>query len=207
MKVAILGGTGKLGLGFAIRLFQTGHEVMIGSRDAAKARDAAATVSERVKSGTNTEAAGWCDTAIVSVPYQTHAGLLTPLKAELQGKVLIDATVPIDPANILQTRSETGKSAAEETADILGNADVFAAFQTISHRILRNPSARDYDVMIAGPENRKDQIMDLVRSMNLRPINAGPLAVAPHLERMTVLLLSINKANKVKESGIKITGV
>ena len=129
------------------------------------------------------------------------------MKAAFQGKIVIDATVPIDPANMLQTRTETGKSAAEETADILGNPDVFSAFQTISHRILRNPEARDYDVLIGGPDTRKDQIIELVRSMNLRPVNAGPLAVAPHLERMTLLLLSINKANKVKESGIKITGI
>jgi len=207
MRVAILGGKGKLGLGFAVRLFQTGHEVMIGSRDAAKAREAAGSVSESVRSGTNAEAAAWCDAALVSVPYHSHTALLTPLKAAFQGKIVIDATVPIDPANMLQTRTETGKSAAEETADILGNPDVFSAFQTISHRILRNPEARDYDVLIGGPDTRKDQIIELVRSMNLRPVNAGPLAVAPHLERMTLLLLSINKANKVKESGIKITGI
>jgi NADPH-dependent F420 reductase len=207
MKVAIIGGTGKLGLGFAIRLFQTGHEVMIGSRDAAKARDAAATVSEKVKSGTNAQAAAWCDAAVVSVPYQSHTALLTPLKPDLEGKMIIDATVPIDPTNMLQTRTETGKSAAEETADILGNVDVFAAFHTISHRILRNPESRNHDVLIAGPDTRKSQIIDLVRTMNLRPVNAGPLAVSCHIEGMTVLLLSINKANKVRESGIHITGV
>ena len=207
MKVGILGGTGKLGLGFALRLFQTGHEVMIGSRDAAKAREAAGSVSDNIRSGTNAEAAAWCDAAVVSVPYQSHTALLTPLKSALQGKMVIDATVPIDPANMLQTRTETGKSAAEETADLLGNADVFAAFQTVSHRILRNPEARDYDVMVGGPDSRKGQIIELIRSMNLRPVNAGPLAVAPHLERMTLLLLSINKANKVKESGIQITGI
>jgi 8-hydroxy-5-deazaflavin:NADPH oxidoreductase len=207
MRVAIIGGTGKLGLGFAVRLFQTGHEVMIGSRDAAKARDAASSVSESVRSGTNAEAAVWCDAAVVSVPYHTHTSLLTPLKTALEGKLVIDATVPIDPANLLQTRTETGKSAAEETADILGNPDVFAAFQTVSHHILRNPEARNYDVLIGGPDTRKDKIIELIRSMNLRPINAGPLAIAPHLERMTLLLISINKANKVKESGIKVTGV
>ena len=207
MKVAILGGTGKLGLGFAVRLVQTGHEVMIGSRDAAKARDAAGSVGESIRSGTNADAAAWCDAAIVSVPYHSHTSLLTPLKAALEGKLVIDATVPIDPANLLQTRTETGRSAAEETADILGNPNVFAAFQTVSHHILRNPETRDHDVLIGGPDTRKDKIIELIRSMNLHPINAGPLAVASHLERMTLLLISINKANKVKESGIKITGI
>src|SRR5262245_9393435 len=207
MRVDIIGGTGKLGLGFAVRLVQTGHEVMIGSRDAAKARDAAGSVSQSVRSGTNADAAAWCEAAVVSVPYHSHTLLLTPLKAALQGKLVIDATVPIDPGNLLQTRTETGKSAAEETAQILDNADVFAAFQTVSHHVLRNPEARDHDVLVGGPDTRKDKIIELIRSMNLRPINAGPLAVAPHLERMTLLLISINKANKVKESGIKITGI
>jgi 8-hydroxy-5-deazaflavin:NADPH oxidoreductase len=207
MKVAVLGGTGKLGLGFALRLHNTGYEVMIGSRDAMKAREAAATVSEIVKSGTNTEAAQWCDLAVVSVPYQSHTALLTPLKDSLQGKIVIDATVPIDPSNMLQTKTETGKSAAEETATIIGNADVYAAFHTISHRILRNPDSTEHDVLVGGPDARKTEVIELIRSMNLHPVYAGALAVAPHLERMTVLLLSINKANKVKESGIKITGV
>jgi NADPH-dependent F420 reductase len=207
MKVAILGGTGKLGLGFAVRLSRTAHDVMIGSRDPNKAKEAAASVSEKTKSGTNADAAAWCDLAVVSVPYQSHTALLTPLKDALHGKMIIDATVPIDPSNILQTKTETGKSAAEETAGIIGNADVFAAFQTISHRLLRNHAERDHDVLVGGPDNRKAEVLNLIRAMELRPVNAGPLTVAPHLERMTPLLLSINKANKVKESGIKITGV
>lgn len=207
MKVAILGGTGKLGLGFALRLFQTGHDVMIGSRDAVKAREASLTVGGQVKAGTNAEAAAWCDLAVVSVPYHSHTALLVPLKQALHGKMIIDATVPVDPSNMLQTKTETGKSAAEEAADIAGSADVFAAFQTISHRILRNPDAHDHDVLVAGPDGRKDQVIELIRTMGLRPVDAGPLAAAPHLERMTLLLLSINKANKVKESGIKITGL
>jgi predicted dinucleotide-binding enzyme len=128
------------------------------------------------------------------------------LKDVLAGKMIIDATVPIDPSNILQTKTETGKSAAEETADII-RADVFAAFQTISHRLLRNETTGDHDVLVGGPDNRKAEIFDFIRAMGLRPVDAGPLAIAPQLERMTPLLLSINKANKVKESGIKITGV
>ncbi len=207
MRVSIIGGTGKLGLGFAVRLSSTLHEVMIGSRHAEKAREAAAAVGERTKGGTNTEAAAWCDLAVVSVPYQSHTAVLTTLSDPLQGKIIIDATVPIDPSNILQTKTETGKSAAEETAAIIGNANVFAAFQTVSHRLLRSPDAHQHDVLVAGPENSKMEVIKLIRAMGLHPVNAGPLAVAPHLERMTLLLLSINKANKVRESGIKITGV
>jgi 8-hydroxy-5-deazaflavin:NADPH oxidoreductase len=206
MKIAILGGTGKLGLGLAIRLSHTGHEVTIGSRQAGKAAEAAKASGAAVRGATNDEAAAWCDIALLSVPYPSHRSLLEPLKGQLRGKLIIDATVPIDPANLLQIKTESGTSAAEEAAKIIGTPDVFAAFQTISHRVLRHTDI-SHDVLVAGCAARKSEVMELIRSMALRPIDAGPIEVAGHLERMTVLLLSINKANKVKESGIQITGI
>src|SRR5436309_3331603 len=119
MRLAILGGTGKLRLGFALRLSKSGHEPAIGSRDAAKADEAAKTIGETVRGMTNVDAAGWCEAAFVSVPYGGHRALLEPLKEELRGKIIIDATVPIDPANLLQVKTESGKSAAEESAAIV----------------------------------------------------------------------------------------
>ena len=206
MKIAILGGTGKLGLAFAQRLQRTQHEVCIGSRDASNADKAAKTVSDRVRGMTNLEAAAWCDLVIVSVPYAGHRALLEPMTDALRGRIIIDATVPIDPANLFQIKTESGKSAAEETAAIISGSQVFAAFQTISHRVLRHLNV-SHDVLVAGGPEGKSQVMDVIRSMGLQPIDAGPIEVAGHLERMTVLLLSINKANHIKESGIKITGV
>jgi len=205
MKVGILGGTGKLGLALANRLHRSEHAVTIGSRDPAKAIEAAKSMSKEIGGASNLEAAAWCDLAFVSVPYSGHRALLEPLDA-LRGKIIVDATVPIDPANILRTKTEYGKSAAEETAAIIPEADTFSAFHTISHRILRDPTASQ-DVLVAGGAHRKSDLMDLIKSIHLNPINAGPIEVAGNLERMTVLLLSINKANKVKESGIKITGI
>jgi NADPH-dependent F420 reductase len=206
MRIAILGGTGKLGLALALRLSKTGHEAAIGSRDAAKADAASRTVSEPVRGMTNIDAASWCETAFISVPYAGHRALLEPLAQQLSGKILIDATVPIDPANLLQVKSESGKSAAEESASIVPGAEVFAAFQTISHRVLRHVDV-SHQVLVAGSRERKDEVMELIRSMGLRPIDAGPIEIAGHLERLTVLLLALNKANKVKESGIEITGI
>jgi len=206
MKIAILGGTGKLGLAFAIRLSRTGHDAVIGSRDASKAEEAAKKVGENVRGTSNADAATWCQAALVSVPYAGHGALLEPLRDPLRGKLIIDATVPIDPTNLLQIKTTSGRSAAEEAAAAIAEAGVFAAFQTISHRVLRHIEVT-HDVLLAGSSSRKPEVMELIRSMGLHPIDAGPLEVAGHLERMTVLLLSINKANKVKESGIKITGI
>lgn len=205
MKIAILGGTGKLGLALAQRLRASGHETAIGSRDAAKAVEAAKALAG-VPGMSNTDAASWCDMALAAVPYAGHRALLETVKASLEGKIIIDATVPIDPGNMLQIKTESGKSAAEETAAIVTGATVFAAFQTVSHRVLRHPEI-SHDVLVAGGANRKADVIEVIRSMGLRPIDAGPIEVAGHLERMTVLLLSINKANKVKESGIQITGL
>ena len=206
MKISILGGTGKLGLGLAARLASTTHDVMIASRDAARASQAASALNERIQSGTNSDGAAWCDIAILSIPYSNHRALLEPLRNQLRTKLIIDATVPLNPDNIFQIKTESGQSSAEETAAITQNARVFAAFQTISYRILRQPNAQQ-DVLIAGPGESKPDVIELIRVMALRPIDAGNLEVARHLEHMTALLLSINKANKVKEAGIKITGV
>jgi predicted dinucleotide-binding enzyme len=137
MKIAILGGTGKLGLAFVQHLIaRTAHEAAIGSRDAERAIEAARSM-DRVQGFTNAD----------------------------------------------------------------------AAFHTISHRILRQPEMV-HDILVAGgTPKRQPEVMDLIRTMGLHPVDAGPVEVAGHLERMTALLLSINKANKVKESGIKITGI
>ena len=205
MKIAILGGTGKLGRAFALRLSTSGHEVIIGSRESVKAEEAARSVAG-VRGATNLDAASWCDAALVSVPYSGHSALFGALKESLHGKIIVDATVPIDAANLLQIRTESGKSAAEETAALVPGSEVFAAFQTVSHRVLMHPEI-SHDVLVAGGTIRKPDVIELIRSMHLHPIDAGPIEVAGHLERMTVLLLSINRANKVKESGIKITGI
>lgn len=205
MKIAILGGTGKLGIALAGRFYRSGHETQIGSRDIAKAVEAARSIDPAVSGVFNADAAAWCDAALVSVPYRAHRALLEPLRESLSGKIVIDATVPLDPANIFQVKTESGKSAAEEAAGLLSDADVFAAFQTVSHRIVGHHE-HSLDVLVAGGR-RKVDVMNLIRSMNFNPIDAGPIEVAKQLEQMTVLLLSINKANKVKECGIKITGI
>jgi NADPH-dependent F420 reductase len=193
MKIAILGGSGKLGRGLAARLEASPHSFVIGSRDSAKGR-------------TNAEAADWCEIAIVAIPYQAHRLLLEPLAVFLQGKIVIDATAPLDPADPLRIKTETGTSAAEEAAGLLKDADVYAAFQTVSHRVLQHVE-ESHDVLVAGPPARKSDVLEVIRSLGLRPVDAGALVMARILESLTPLLISINKQNKVRESGIHIVGL
>jgi hypothetical protein len=207
MKIAIIGGTGKLGLGFVSRLSTTSHETVVGSRDAAKARQTAgATAGTNVRFLSNQEAAAWSDLAILTIPYSAHRATIEPLKAVMTGKIVNDATVPLDPDNFLRIKTESGRSAAEETETMLDKALVFAAFETLSHRILRHHDERE-DVLVAGPSERKNAVLQFVNDLNLRPVDAGPLEMAGFLERMTPLLLSINKQNGIKNAGLKVTGL
>ena len=191
MRVAILGGSGKLGHGLIARL--SAHEVKVGSRDPAKGVP-------------YSEAAAWCEIAILAAPYSTHQALLASLQNELKGKILVDTTVPLDPANPTQILTASGLSAAEEAAQVLVGARVFAAFQTISHHTLMHPDA-SADVLVAGGPEGKETVLEVIRSMKLRPIQAGPLRIAGLIERVTALLISINKTNKVRESSIHIEGI
>ncbi len=206
MKVAVIGGTGKLGKGLAARVMQAGHEVVIGSRNQNKAEEAAAAVGGTATGRVNGDAARWCELAILAIPYQGRVPLLDPLRADLRHKVVIDTTVPIDPSNILQTRTDTGTSAGEETATTLDGAEVFAAFHTVSHRLLRHGDV-SVDVLVAGSGTRTADVLGLIRGMGFHPVHAGPLPIARLLEGMTVLMLSINRQNHVKESGIRVTGL
>lgn len=207
MRVAVLGGTGKLGLGLVWRLGQAGHKVTIGSRHPGKAQDAARSISVRVDGMSNTDAAEACEIAILSVPYGGHRQLVEAVRLPLGGKIVIDSTVPLDPANPLRLRTHSGNSAAEEARALLGeDSAVFAAFHTISYHLLRQPNVSS-DVLIAGDSTRKEEVLQLIRGMNLDPVYAGPLELARILEEMTVLLISINKQYKVKQSGLKILGI
>src|SRR5206468_2696426 len=150
-----------------------GHRLRVTLLAAADALSAAAglamgkTAGSAVLGMSNSDAARWCDAAIVSVPYDGHDSLFQNLKDALRGKIIIDATVPIDPENIFQIKTVSGKSAAEETAAIVSGANVFAAFQTISHRVLRQTEV-SHDVLVAGGSTGKAEVLDLIRSMGLR---------------------------------------
>src|SRR5580693_8223387 len=102
MKVAILGGAGKLGLGFVSRLSGTAHEIAIGSRDPSKARQV---VSATVQALSNEDAAIWADICILTIPYSAHRATIEPLKTRFSGKIVIDATVPLDPNDLLRIKT------------------------------------------------------------------------------------------------------
>ncbi len=207
MRIAVLGGTGKLGKGLALRAARAGHEVIIGSRDPGRAREVAMSLDTRIDGQSNRDAAHASEAAFLSVPYSAHRETIEQVREALAGKLVIDATVPINPAKRTELRTESGRSAAEESADILGEkTSVFAAFQTVSFHTLGQDEVQT-DILVAGDTVRKEDALSLVRSLGVNPVDAGPLSSARHLEQLTLLLISINKQYKIKNAGLKVLGI
>lgn len=215
MKIALIGGTGQEARGLALRLARIGEEVIIGSRDQAKAERKAAELNQElnqplVRGLENPAAVAAADLAILTIPYSGHGATLPSLIEPLTNKILIDATVPLDPTNIRQLARPSELSAAEEAQRILGpSVRVVAAFQNISSHALRDPSAEiDCDVLVCGDEKEaKSLVMDLIERLQMRALDAGPLKMARSVEHITPLLLSLNRRYKSKHAGIRITGI
>ncbi|MCO5189856.1 MAG: NADPH-dependent F420 reductase [Anaerolineae bacterium] len=215
MKIAIIGGTGPEGSGLGFRWAAAGHEVMIGSRKAEKGERVSAELLARNPtlsiSGTdNLTAVEQCDVAVLAVPYTAQERTLAGLKDALAGKLLITVVAPTGEKKARVYRLESGMSAAEEAQLQLGEeTPVVAAFQNIgAHNLLDIDYQLDCDVLICGQKAvDKDIAMQLCTDAGLRGVNAGGLQNASVVEGMTSLLIFINIKNKIKDAGIRITGI
>lgn len=216
MTIAVLGGTGKEGSGLVLRWAHCGYRVLIGSRDAERAQAKADEINGMLNAAlvrglANAEAAAQADIVVLSVPYAGHRDTLASVRDELQGKILIDLTVPLQPPAVRTVYVPEGKSAALEAQAIVGEGvRVVAAFQNVSASHLQK---LDYpvntDVLVCGDdEDAKQEVFKLVEGIEgMRPIDAGPLANAVAVEALTPVLLYINKRYKVQGAGIRIMGV
>ncbi len=216
LTIGVLGGTGKEGSGLALRWAMSGYRVIIGSRDAARAADKAAELNalldaDVVRGLSNPDAARMADLVVLSVPYSAHAALLDTIKEAVQGKVVIDVTVPLQPPAVRTVHVPPGLSASLETQAALGpDVCVVAAFQNISAVHLQDPShSINCDVLICGDDaEAKQDVVQLVEAVaGMRAVDAGPLANAVAVEALTPVLLYINKRYKVQGAGIRITGL
>ncbi len=214
MKIAVLGGTGKEGSGLALRWAHAGHEVVIGSRDAEKAQRVAEELNlalgeSKIAGADNTTAAQGAEIVVLAVPYSAHKDTLASVKDALQGKILIDVTVPMNSNDFLRVSVPAGGSASKEAQALVGDGvKVVTAFQNISSTHLKKLDAViDCDVLVCGDDDAAKQAgMTLVKDAGMRPWDAGPLDNAVVVEGLTPILLGINKRHKVKGAGIRITG-
>ena len=217
--VSIVGATGALGFGLALRLGQRGVPIVIGSRDEGRAQEAAARAAELVSEGSfsgavNADAVQDTPIVILSVPFRNQSENLTNLKGALkEGQLLVDATVPLAAAfggKATRTLGVWQGSAAQQAQEMVPpGVHVVSAFHTVSAKHLSELEYElDEDVLICGDRGEdKAKITELVELIpGLRPVDCGPLEMARIVEQLTALMISINVRNKVS-AGIRITGL
>ncbi len=215
MKIAIIGGTGPEGSGLGFRWANRGHEVWIGSRLAEKGEQVAAELlAERpnllIHGSDNVTAVQQAEVAVLAVPYSAQVATLATVREALVGKLLITVVAPTGEKKARVYRPESGLSAAEEAQQQLGEqVRVVAAFQNIGAHHLRDLTYQmSCDVLVCGEKAAdKEVAIQLAADAGLRGINAGALQNASVAEGLTSLLIFINMQNKVKDAGIRITGI
>ena len=214
ITIAILGGTGKEGKGLAYRWAKAGYRILIGSRSPEKAKAAALELLDLlgskafVEGTTNFKAAQAANIVAITVPYAAHRETLGNVKEALQGKILIDVTVPLVPPKVTKVQMPPAGSAAQEALEILGtNAQVTSAFQNISHEHLLLDEPIECDVLVTGTSKEaRAETLKLVAAAGLTGWDAGPIENSAVVEGLTSVLIGINKQYGVTSAGIKITG-
>jgi hypothetical protein len=211
--IAVLGGTGKEGNGLALRWAHKGHPVILGSRSAEKAEEAAAAMNEtlgtnHVRGAANAEAAGAADIVVLAVPFAAQQSTAADAREGLGGKILIDVTVPLVPPKVGRVQLPNGGSAVEALQQVLGEeVRVVSAFQNISsHHLSKLDSEVDCDVLVCADDpEAADTVVGLAQEIGLRAWNAGPLCNSVVSEGLTSVLITLNRRYKVPGSGIRIT--
>jgi len=219
-KIAMLGGTGAQGSGLAYRLAQAGENVLIGSRDALRAQEAAKRLRERIGGDSqiegmdNPSAAATCDVAILTVPFSGVSALLKQLMSAWKpGTMVIDTTVPLAATVGGAATRVLGVwqgSAAEQTKELLPpGVSLAAAFQNLGAESLAGNEPVDCDVLVCGDDEKAKQVaFELVSKIRgARPLNGGKLENARIVESLTALLIGLNMRYKVHGAGIRFTGL
>ncbi|MFJ6442105.1 NADPH-dependent F420 reductase [Streptomyces sp. NPDC091649] len=210
-SVGVLGGTGPQGRGLAYRLARAGQRVTLGSRDAARAEQAAAELGFGVEGADNAECARRSDIVIVAVPWDGHAETLRSLREELTGKLVIDCVNPLgfDKKGAYALKPEEG-SAAEQAAALLPDSRVTAAFHHLSAVLLQDESIEeiDTDVLVLGEARADTDVVQALagRIPGMRGIFAGRLRNAHQVESLVANLISVNRRYKA-HAGLRTTDV
>jgi NADPH-dependent F420 reductase len=216
--LAILGGTGDLGTGLARRWAQAGYRVIIGSRTQEKADAAAADLREvmaergvsefGVEAMENLAAATSADIVTLTVPFSHQASTLELVKPALQGKILIDVTVPLIPPKVGRVQLPEQGSAGQIAQEILGEGvQVVSAFQNVAAHHLQEGHGLECDVLVCGnSKEARGEVVKLVEAAGMRGFHAGLINNAAAAEALTSVLININRAYKC-HAGISITGI
>lgn len=212
-SIAILGGTGDVGTGFALRWGKSGHKVIIGSRDRAKAETAVARLLKshpklEVVAMENRQAAQTGDVVVLTVPAAHQLSTLANVKDVLKGKILVDATVPLLPPRVGTVQLPPEGSAGKRAQDFLGeDVMVVSAFQNIAADLMKTNDVIECDVLVSGnKKSAREKVVQLAKDAGMRAWHAGPIDNAAAAEALTSILIQINKRYPISHSGIKIVG-
>jgi NADPH-dependent F420 reductase len=219
-KIAILGGTGPEGSGLANRLARAGEHIVIGSREAARAQEAAQQLraniggTAQIDGADNASAAAQCDIAVLTLPFSGQAPLLKQLKAIWKpGTIVIDTTVPLaailggSPTRLIGVWQG---SAAEAAAELLpAGVTIAAAFHNLGAELLAGDAPIDCDVLVCSNDEKSKQVaMELAAKIpGVRALNGGKLENARIVESITALLIGLNIRYKVHSAGVRFTGL
>lgn len=201
-----------MGSALALRLARPGVRVIIGSRDREKAK----TIVESLKKNTkrngnlegklNQEAVQEAEFAVIAVPYEGHAAMVTELKGRLTGKIVIDAVVPLKKGRLF---TPPAGSALLEAQEILaGEAPVVGALHNISAVDLQDRDSSLGDVLVCGDSDAaKQKVMEIIHRIGARTFDGGPAANAYVIEGLTGVLIYLNRKYKSKHASVRITGI
>ncbi len=211
--LAVVGGTGALGGGLAWRWAKAGRKVIIGSRGTEKAEAAAEEIlgdhpGADVSGLENAAAAAAADIVVLTVPFASQAPNLEAIKDAVQGKILVDCTVPLVPPKVARVQMPEAGCAAILARDAVGEGvDVTSAFHNVGATHLRSDHDVGCDVLVFGDKvAAREATIDLVEDAGMHGWHAGPLQNSAAAEAMTSVLIGINKRYKIPGSGIRITG-
>ncbi len=228
-RIAIVGGTGPEGRGLALRLAMAGHEVVIGSRDAGRAAEAASGLLEgrasvvpaeagtssqegalAISGAANADAVSDAEAVLLAVPFEGLRPTAESLREALAGRLVVSIVAPVEFADgQMRAVSVPEGSAGELTRDLLPESRVAAAFQNMSARdLLRAQHPLEGDVAVtADDDSARHETMALAEAMpSLRAVDAGPLSNSRYVEELTALLVNLNRIHKA-HSTIRFLGL
>jgi hypothetical protein len=213
-KISIVGGTGALGSGLATRWVKAGYEIVIGSRDAGRAVEAAQKLAVKLDAPIvgmeNSEAAAAGDIVVLTVPYENHQSTLETIQPFLEGKILVDVTVPLMPPKVRTVQMPEGGSAAKAAQTLLGKGvRVVSAFQNVAATHLADlDHVLGCDILVCGndPEAR-NEVVELATKAGMKAWHAGRIDNSTVAEALTSTLIFINAHYKIDGAGINITGL
>ncbi len=207
--IGIIGGTGDLGSGLAKCWAYAGYKVVIGSRSREKALAAAAEIGAAVAGDDNVGAARAADIVILAVPFASHDANIAEIREAVQGKIVVDAAVPLVPPKVSTVQLPSAGSAAQIAQRLLGESvRVVSAFHNVGAAKLHKGGRADCDVLVFSDDaEARNQVIELAGAVANRGIGGGSLANSAAAEALTSVLIWINRQYKVPGAGIAITGL